>query len=82
MYTWHFLQAGTHVCSPYKPAQEFFEDVFEELAQFGELEELNVCDNLADHMVVRVRVLRMCASLLNSRPQATGPQTLAHCACH
>jgi hypothetical protein len=69
--------------SPYKPAQEFFEDVFEELAQFGELEELNVCDNLADHMVVRVRVLlRLCALLLNSRPQATGPQTLAHCACH
>ena len=27
------------------------EDVFEEVAQFGEIENLNVCDNIADHMV-------------------------------
>ncbi len=34
--------------------QDFFEDVFEEMAQFGEIENLNVCDNLADHMVGNV----------------------------
>lgn len=28
--------------------------MFEELAKFGELESLNVCDNLADHMVGNV----------------------------
>ena len=31
--------------------QDFYEDVFEELAKYGEIEYLNVCDNLADHMV-------------------------------
>ena len=40
-----------------RPSQDFFEDVFEELAQFGEIEHLNVCDNLADHIVR----LRLCA---------------------
>lgn len=30
--------------------QDFYEDVFEELAAFGEVENVNVCDNLADHM--------------------------------
>eukprot|EP00967_Tisochrysis_lutea_P119767 scaffold195776_cov20-Tisochrysis_lutea.AAC.2 len=37
-------------------SQDFYEDVFEELAQFGELENVNVCDNLADHMVGNVYV--------------------------
>jgi hypothetical protein len=32
-------------------AQDFYEDLFEELSKYGELESLNVCDNLADHMV-------------------------------
>jgi splicing factor U2AF subunit len=36
--------------------QDFYEDVFEELAQYGEIENLNVCDNLADHMVGNVYV--------------------------
>eukprot|EP00775_Hariotina_reticulata_P005245 gene5245-5480_t len=36
--------------------EDFYEDVFEELAQYGELENLNVCDNLADHMVGNVYV--------------------------
>ncbi|KAF5826587.1 hypothetical protein DUNSADRAFT_2631 [Dunaliella salina] len=36
--------------------EDFYEDVFEELAQFGELENVNVCDNLADHMVGNVYV--------------------------
>ena len=31
--------------------QDFYEDIFEELSKFGELENLNVCDNMADHMV-------------------------------
>eukprot|EP00210_Caulerpa_lentillifera_P000725 g702.t1 len=34
--------------------EDFYEDVFEELAYYGELENLNVCDNLADHMVGNV----------------------------
>ncbi|KAF6248760.1 splicing factor U2af 38 kDa subunit [Scenedesmus sp. NREL 46B-D3] len=36
--------------------EDFYEDVFEELAPFGEIENLNVCDNLADHMVGNVYV--------------------------
>jgi len=36
--------------------EDFYEDVFEELAQYGEIENLNVCDNLADHMVGNVYV--------------------------
>jgi splicing factor U2AF subunit len=31
--------------------EDFYEDLFEELSKYGELESLNVCDNLADHMV-------------------------------
>ena len=30
--------------------EDFYEDVFEELAQHGELEALHVCDNVADHL--------------------------------
>ena len=33
---------------------EFYEDVFEELSNFGEIEELNVIDNIADHLVGNV----------------------------
>lgn len=33
---------------------EFYEDVFEELSNFGELLELNVCENLGDHLVGNV----------------------------
>lgn len=36
--------------------EEFYEDVFEELDRYGEVENLNVCDNLADHMVGNVYV--------------------------
>lgn len=35
---------------------EFFEDIYEELSKFGEIENLNICDNLADHMVGNVYV--------------------------
>ncbi|MCO5581313.1 hypothetical protein L7F22_035192 [Adiantum nelumboides] len=33
---------------------DFYEDLFEELSKFGVLESLNVCDNMADHMVGNV----------------------------
>ncbi|KAF8377967.1 hypothetical protein HHK36_031356 [Tetracentron sinense] len=36
--------------------EDFYEDIFEELCKFGELESLNICDNLADHMVGNVYV--------------------------
>ncbi|GAB2274656.1 hypothetical protein Dimus_009426 [Dionaea muscipula] len=36
--------------------EEFYEDLFEELNKYGEIESLNVCDNLADHMVGNVYV--------------------------
>lgn len=35
---------------------EFYEDVFEELSNFGEVEELNVCENVGDHLVGNVYV--------------------------
>ena len=36
--------------------EDFYEDLFEELSKFGEIESLNVCDNLADHMVGNVYI--------------------------
>jgi Flp pilus assembly CpaF family ATPase len=36
--------------------QDFYEDIFEEMDKYGEIENLNVCDNLADHMVGNVYV--------------------------
>jgi splicing factor U2AF subunit len=33
---------------------EYYEDVFEELSNFGEVEELNVCENLGDHLIGNV----------------------------
>ncbi|KAF8397820.1 hypothetical protein HHK36_016744 [Tetracentron sinense] len=36
--------------------QDFYEDLFEELSKYGEIESLNICDNLADHMVGNVYV--------------------------
>ncbi|XP_021278851.1 splicing factor U2af small subunit B-like [Herrania umbratica] len=36
--------------------EEFYEDLFEELSKYGEIESLNICDNLADHMVGNVYV--------------------------
>lgn len=35
---------------------DFYEEVFDELAKHGEIEELNVCENLGDHMVGNVYV--------------------------
>jgi splicing factor U2AF subunit len=39
-----------------QPTQDFYEDVFEELDKYGEVENLNVCDNVADHMVGNVYI--------------------------
>ncbi|XP_027361158.1 splicing factor U2af small subunit B [Abrus precatorius] len=36
--------------------EDFYEDIFTELAKFGDIESLNVCDNLADHMIGNVYV--------------------------
>ncbi|XP_047313979.1 splicing factor U2af small subunit B-like [Impatiens glandulifera] len=36
--------------------EDFYEDIFEELDKFGQIENLNVCDNLADHMIGNVYV--------------------------
>ena len=36
--------------------EDFYEDIFEELATYGEIEGLNICDNLADHLVGNVYV--------------------------
>lgn len=35
---------------------EFYEDVFEELSNYGEVEELKVCENLGGHLVGNVYV--------------------------
>ncbi|XP_009760036.1 splicing factor U2af small subunit B-like [Nicotiana sylvestris] len=48
-----------HPIDPHKIQQhfeDFYEDLFEELNKYGEIESLNVCDNLADHMVGNVYV--------------------------
>lgn len=31
--------------------EDFYQDLFDELSKYGHLESLNICDNLADHMV-------------------------------
>ncbi|CAD6230412.1 unnamed protein product [Miscanthus lutarioriparius] len=36
--------------------EDFYEDIHEELSKFGEIENLNICDNLADHMIGNVYV--------------------------
>ncbi|KAF2307572.1 hypothetical protein GH714_029802 [Hevea brasiliensis] len=32
--------------------EDFYQDLFEELSKYGDIESLNICDNLADHMVL------------------------------
>ncbi|XP_073312626.1 splicing factor U2af small subunit B-like [Primulina huaijiensis] len=50
--------------------EDFYEDLFEELNKYGEIESLNICDNLADHMVgnvyVQFREEEQAANALNS----------------
>ncbi|XP_051118168.1 splicing factor U2af small subunit B-like [Andrographis paniculata] len=36
--------------------EDFYEDIYEELKKFGDIESLHVCDNLADHMIGNVYV--------------------------
>ncbi|XP_006171764.1 splicing factor U2AF 26 kDa subunit [Tupaia chinensis] len=36
--------------------EEFFQEVFTEMEEYGEVEEMNVCDNLGDHLVGNVYV--------------------------
>ncbi|XP_019414717.1 PREDICTED: splicing factor U2af small subunit B-like [Lupinus angustifolius] len=36
--------------------ENFYEDLFEELSKYGEIQSLNICDNLADHVVGNVYV--------------------------
>ncbi|EIE27768.1 RNA-binding domain-containing protein [Coccomyxa subellipsoidea C-169] len=36
--------------------EDFYEDIFEEMDKYGQIEHLNVCDNLADHMVGNVYI--------------------------
>ncbi|XP_010425894.1 PREDICTED: splicing factor U2af small subunit B-like [Camelina sativa] len=49
---------GNHI-EPRKMQQhfeEFYEDLFEELNKYGEIESLNICDNISDHLVGNVYV--------------------------
>ena len=39
-----------------KEFKDFYEEVFDELSQYGYIEELHVCDNLGDHIVGNVYV--------------------------
>lgn len=34
-----------------KHFEDFYEEVFQELSQFGEIEDLLVCDNIGDHLL-------------------------------
>lgn len=48
---------------------DFFEEIFVELEmKYGEIEEMNVCDNLGDHLVgnvyIKVRVVMDCSSII------------------
>uniref|UniRef100_A0A0V0GLJ6 Putative ovule protein n=1 Tax=Solanum chacoense TaxID=4108 RepID=A0A0V0GLJ6_SOLCH len=36
--------------------EDFYEHLFEELNNYGEIENLNICDNIVDHMVGNVYV--------------------------
>jgi hypothetical protein len=45
--------------------EDFYEEVFEELSKFGTVEEMNVCDNLGDHLVGNVYV-KVCPTVLHT----------------
>ncbi|KAK4432526.1 Splicing factor U2af small subunit B [Sesamum alatum] len=36
--------------------EDFYEDLFQELSKYGDIQSLNICDNLADHMVGNVYI--------------------------
>jgi len=39
-----------------KNFEDFYEDIFEEFAIFGQIENINICDNLSDHMIGNVYI--------------------------
>ena len=43
---------------------DFYEEVFEELSGYGEIDEFHVCENLGDHLVSVVCVCLRCFCLL------------------
>lgn len=45
--------------------EDFYEDLFEELSKYGDIESLNICDNLADHMVLSFSYFSSSFSELN-----------------
>uniref|UniRef100_A0A1I8GU32 U2 small nuclear RNA auxiliary factor 1 n=1 Tax=Macrostomum lignano TaxID=282301 RepID=A0A1I8GU32_9PLAT len=50
---------GSHITTSEVEQQQFFDDFFEEVfveaeEKYGEIEEMNVCDNLGDHLVGNV----------------------------
>ncbi|PAA71553.1 hypothetical protein BOX15_Mlig031356g1 [Macrostomum lignano] len=52
---------GSHITTSEVEQQQFFDDFFEEVfveaeEKYGEIEEMNVCDNLGDHLVGNVYV--------------------------
>ena len=50
---------------------EFFEEVFTEMEEkYGEVEEMNVCDNLGDHLVGNVYVKVQTGGRCGCRPGA------------
>eukprot|EP00743_Colponemidia_sp_Colp-15_P001220 GILK01001340.1.p2 GENE.GILK01001340.1~~GILK01001340.1.p2 ORF type:complete len:276 (-),score=30.32 GILK01001340.1:579-1358(-) len=45
-----------HLREAAKHFEDFYEEVFSELMNYGEVEEMNVCDNIGDHLVGNVYV--------------------------
>jgi len=63
-----------------KHFEDFYEEVYEEVSKFGEIEEMNVCDNLSAHLIGNVYVKFMreedatkCITGLNGRFYAGRP---------
>ncbi|CAM0952217.1 unnamed protein product [Alopecurus aequalis] len=59
MYQRPGVGAQGHTIAPKKMQEQFedfYEDIYEELSKFGEVETLIVCDNLAEHMTGNVYV--------------------------
>lgn len=40
-----------------KEFEEFYEEVYDELSQYGSIEEMHVCDNFCEHMIGNVYVM-------------------------
>lgn len=57
--------------------EDFFEEVYQELSKFGEISEMNVCDNLGDHLIGNVYVKVRCFS---NSGVSTGSNVRTSCA--